>query len=138
MGANLATNLELQVTINHDDDVVFQESKTMPSLWQGYKDSLIMDGYFVPKEKGSYTIQYQWSQDNEEYLPEDNEKTISFHVSDSANNRAGDQPDFMYINGSGQARPGWMNGVFMPMSIISWGLCFPFMKTVKSTDSQPI
>ena len=58
MGANLATNLELQVTINHDDDVVFQESKTMPSLWQGYKDSLIMDGYFVPKEKGSYTIQY--------------------------------------------------------------------------------
>lgn len=104
MGANQATNLELEVTINHNDEVVYQGSKILPSLWQGFRDSLILEDKYEPKEQGLYTIHYKWTDENEEFYPDDNEKTFSVYVSDSIYNRAEDEPGFEWIKGSGQTR----------------------------------
>jgi hypothetical protein len=100
MGATEATNLVFDVTVKHEEDIVFSEAKTIPSLKPGYIDTLFLDGEYEPTEKGSYSIEFNWKQDQEDDFPEDNERTIYFQVSDSMYNRAGDQPDGTFSSGN--------------------------------------
>ena len=108
MGGNEAENVSLEVTVKHEGSTVFQESKTLPYVLQGFKDSLIMDGRYEPTEKGEYSINYKWTQDWEDDNPIDNEETIHCYFSDSVYNRAGDQPDYLYsYNFSRYTRDDW-------------------------------
>ncbi|MCX6223581.1 MAG: hypothetical protein NTV01_02300, partial [Bacteroidia bacterium] len=100
-GATEATNLAFEVNIKHDEVAVFHDATSLPSLMPGYKDSLILHGQYEPKEKGTYSIQFKWKQDQLDDFPADNERTFIYKVSDSIYNRAGDQPDYVYSGGSG-------------------------------------
>ena len=53
MGGNEAENVSLEVTVNHEGNIVFQESKTMPYVLPGFKDSLILDGRYNQLRKVS-------------------------------------------------------------------------------------
>jgi hypothetical protein len=97
MGKEELTNPEFTVTIRHDGVNVFEESKTLPRILPGYKDSIDLVGRYEPKEKGTYEIKYQWQLGQTDGNPNDNEKTIIYVVSDSVYNRAGDKPDYSYI-----------------------------------------
>ncbi|MFA5815481.1 MAG: T9SS type A sorting domain-containing protein [Bacteroidales bacterium] len=103
MGANEATNVVFDVNIKMGDVPVFHNSLELPSLMPGYKDSLSLIGKYEPRQKGTYNIQFKWSQDNQDDFPLDNEKTFVFNISDSVYNRAGDQPDYSYTGGSGNS-----------------------------------
>lgn len=108
MGGNEAENLRLEVSVKHEGITVFQESKTLPYVLPGFKDSLILDGRYEPTEKGEYSISYKWTHDQEDDYPLDNEETIYCYFSDSVYNRAGDQPDYLYsYNNSRYTRDGW-------------------------------
>ena len=96
MGGNEAENLSLELTIKHEGSTVFQESKTLPYILPGFKDSLILDGHYEPTEKGEYSISYKWTHDQEDDYPLDNEETIYCYFSDTIYNRAGDQPDYSF------------------------------------------
>ncbi len=99
MGAQEAKNIDLTVTIHNNNGItLFQESKTLESLYPGYKDSLALSGKFRPDEKGTYTIRYQWDQDSDDKNIIDNSKTLSLSISDTVYNRAGDQPDYSFSN----------------------------------------
>jgi hypothetical protein len=97
MGKEELTNPVFTVTIKHDGVNVFEESKTLPWILPGYKDSINLNGRYEPKEKGTYEIKYQWNLGQPDGNPNDNEKTIIYKVSDSVYNRAGDNPDYSLI-----------------------------------------
>jgi hypothetical protein len=97
MGAAEAKNIVFDVSVKHEDEVVYYEAKTLPSLKPGYKDSLALSGRFEPIETGRYSLQYRWQQwnINDDY-PTDNIRVVDFIVSDSVYNRAGIKPDYLY------------------------------------------
>lgn len=96
MGGTVQTGIVFDMTIKREDVTVFHEDKTVSSLLPGYKTELALGGNYAPTQKGNYSITYKWKQKEEEDTPEDNEKTISFKVSDSVYNRAGDHADYPY------------------------------------------
>ena len=108
MGATEATNIEFDLTIRHEDQVVYQESATQPVLYAGYKDSLALQGRYEPTAKGKYTLEYRWRSDKEDDYPTDNVKTLNYYITDSVYNRSCDTPDCsISFNSSRWIRDEW-------------------------------
>ena len=102
MGEFEQSDIILDLTINKDEEVVFQKLDHGINLGPAYKDTLLIDeeDVYVPIEKGNYEIRYNVSQDQVDDFPDDNERSLFFQVTDSVYCRTSFAPATPYSLGS--------------------------------------
>lgn len=127
-GENDQDNLTMTVDIKKNHQSVYTGSDSRSWISPGIIDTLLIEDVYTPTEFGHYSIDYYFSQDQEEEKPADNGAQIFFNVTDSVYSRADESSEltwaygFEYYGGeTGEA--GWNIGHFVGMIYPIYGDC---------------
>lgn len=121
-------NVTLTVDIKKNHQSVFTASDSRSWLSPLILDTIHVDGGFTPEEFGHYSIDFAFTQDQEEETPEDNKKTIFFNVTDSVYSRADDSAELSWAYGfehygGEEGEAGWNIEHFAGMIFPIYGDC---------------
>ncbi len=121
-------NVTLTVDIKKNNESVFTASDSRSWISPLVTDTMNLEGGYTPTEFGHYSIDFVYSQDQEEQSAADNGKQIFFHVTDSVYSRADDTAELSWAYGfehyggdTGEA--GWNIEHFAGMIFPIYGDC---------------
>ena len=121
-------NSTLTVDVKKNNETVFTASATKSWISPLVIDTMTVEGGYTPTEFGHYSIDYTFSQDQEEQNAVDNSRQIFFNVTDSVYSRADDSSELAWAFGFERYGPeddetGWNIGHFMGTVFPIYGDC---------------
>ncbi|MBT7092619.1 MAG: T9SS type A sorting domain-containing protein [Bacteroidetes bacterium] len=121
-------NSTLTVDVKKNNETVFTASATKSWISPLVIDTMTVEGGYTPTEFGHYSIDYTFSQDQEEQNAVDNSRQIFFNVTDSVYSRADDSSELSWAFGFERYGPeddetGWNIGHFMGTVFPIYGDC---------------
>lgn len=121
-------NSTLTIEIKKNHETVFTGSATNNWISPLVIDTMTVEGGYTPTEFGHYSIDYTFTQDQEEQNAADNSRQIFFNVTDSVYSRADDSAELAWAFGFERYGPeddetGWNIGHFMGTIFPIYGDC---------------
>lgn len=86
-GGETQTNVQLTTTVN---EFLFLSELSVPAMQPGQMVDFVAEEAFMAPGRGTYHVQYSVTQDQEDMVPETNQSSFTFQVTDTTYSRTGD------------------------------------------------